>query len=171
MFRRLDDFRKAWTEEAKHTVAVLEAIPDPALGAAITSGHRDLRRLAWHLVESAIEMPTHMGLAIPGAELVKGGFIGAPPAGMQAIIQAYSAASDGLLKGIENWSDADLERDDEMYGEIWKRGHGLMVLLVHQTHHRGQMTVLMRQAGLLVPSIYGPVKEGWSAYGVEPPKV
>ena len=58
-----------------------------------------------------------------------------------------------------------------MYGEIWKRGHSLQVLLVHQTHHRGQMTVLMRQAGLPVPSIYGPVKEGWSAYGVEPPKV
>jgi uncharacterized damage-inducible protein DinB len=171
MFRRLDDFRKAWTEEAKHTVAVLEAIPDPALGTAITPGHRDLRRLAWHLVESAIEMPTRMGLAVTGAELVKGGFIGPPPSGMRDIIQTYSAASDDLLKGIENWSDADLERDDEMYGEIWKRGHGLMVLLVHQTHHRGQMTVLMRQAGLLVPSIYGPVKEGWSSYGVEPPKV
>jgi uncharacterized damage-inducible protein DinB len=171
MFRRLDDFRKAWTEEAKHTVAVLEAIPDPALGAAITPAHRDLRRLAWHLVESVIEMPTHMGLTIPGAELVKGGFIGPPPDGMEAILRTYSAASDALLKGIENWSDADLERDDEMYGEVWKRGHGLMVLLVHQTHHRGQMTVLMRQAGLLVPSIYGPVKEGWSAYGVEPPKV
>ena len=171
MFRRLDDFRKAWTEEAKHTVAVLEAIPDPALGVAITPGHRDLRRLAWHLVESAIEMPTRMGLAIPGAERVKGGFIEPPPAGMADILQAYCAASDGLLKGIETWSDADLEREDDMYGEIWKRGHGLQVLLVHQTHHRGQMTVLMRQAGLSVPSIYGPVKEGWSAYGVEPPKV
>jgi uncharacterized damage-inducible protein DinB len=171
MFRRLDDFRKAWTEEAQHTVAVMDTIPDSAMDTVIAETHRDLRRLAWHLVESAIEMPTHMGLTIPGAELVKGGFIGPPPAGMQAIIEAYSAASDALLKGIENWSDADLERDDEMYGEIWKRGHGLMVLLVHQTHHRGQMTVLMRQAGLLVPSIYGPVKEGWSAYGVEPPKV
>jgi len=171
MFRRLDDFRKAWTEEAKHTVAVMEAIPDPALDAAITPGHRDLRRLAWHMVESAIEMPTRMGLAIPGAEMVKGGFISAPPEHMESIIQAYTAASDGLLKGIENWSDADLERDDEMYGDIWKRGYGLMVLLIHQTHHRGQMTVLMRQAGLLVPAIYGPVKEGWSAYGVEPPKV
>jgi len=171
MFRRMDDFRKAWTEEAKHTVAVMEAIPDPALGTAITPGHRDLRRLAWHLVESAIEMPTRMGLTVPGAELVKGGFIGPPPSGMAAIIEAYRAASDGLLKGIENWSDADLERDDEMYGEIWKRGHGLQVLLVHQTHHRGQMTVLMRQAGLKVPDIYGPAKEGWAAYGAQPPRV
>ena len=90
---------------------------------------------------------------------------------MQGIIEAYQAASDALLKGVEAWSDADLEREDEMYGEVWKRGYGLHVLLVHQTHHRGQMTVLMRQAGLPVPPIYGPVKEGWSAYGVEPPRV
>jgi len=172
MFRRLDDFRKAWTEEAKHTVAVMEAIPAGALGAAIGPGHRDLQRLAWHLVESLIEMPGHMGLTIPGAERVKGGFIEPPPAGgMPAMIEAYRAASDALLKGVEAWSDADLEREDEMYGEVWKRGYGLQVLVVHQTHHRGQMTVLMRQAGLPVPSIYGPVKEGWSAYGVEPPKV
>jgi len=171
MFRRLDDFRKAWTEEAKHTLAVLETIPDRLMDTAIDKGHRDLRRLAWHLVESAIEMPTHMGLAMPGAELVKGGFIGPPPESMAELSQTYRAVSDGILKGIEAWSDADLEREDDMYGEIWRRGYGLQILLAHQTHHRGQMTVLMRQAGLTVPSIYGPVKEGWAAYGVEPPRV
>ena len=171
MFRRLDDFRRAWTAEAGHTVAVLQAIPDPALDVAIAEGHRDLRRLAWHLVESVIEMPVRMGLAMPGADLVKGGFIGPPPADMAGIIETYQAASEGLLKGIGAWSDADLERDDEMYGETWKRGHSLFVLVAHQAHHRGQMTVLMRQAGLTVPSIYGPVMEGWASYGVEPPKV
>ena len=70
MFRRLDDFRKAWTEEAKFTVSVLEAIPDRAMGTAIGREHRDLRRLAWHLVESAIEMPSRLGLAMPGAVMV-----------------------------------------------------------------------------------------------------
>jgi uncharacterized damage-inducible protein DinB len=45
------------------------------------------------------------------------------------------------------------------------------VLISHQIHHRGQMTVLMRQAGLAVPSIYGPVKEGWAQYGVAAPRV
>jgi uncharacterized damage-inducible protein DinB len=167
----MDDFRRTWVAEAKHTLAVLEAIPDPALGVAIAEGHRDLRRLAWHLVESLIEMPTRMGLAMPGAELVKGGFIGPPPEDMQTVIATYAAASEALLKGTGAWSDADLERDDDMYGETWKRGHSLYVLVAHQTHHRAQMTVLMRQAALPVPSIYGPVKEGWSAYGVEPPKV
>jgi uncharacterized damage-inducible protein DinB len=171
MFRRVDDFIRAWTVEAGHTEAVLGAIPDAALDAAIAPGHRDLRRLAWHLVESAIEMPTRMGLEIPGAERVRGGFIEAPPPAMAEMAEAYRAASGALLKGVEGWSDADLEREDEMYGEEWKRGFALQVLLVHQVHHRGQMTVLMRQAGLAVPSIYGPVKEGWAAYGVEPPKV
>ena len=171
MFRRMDDFFRIWTAEAEHTAAVLEAIPDRALGAAIAPGHRDLQRLAWHLVESAIEMPGHMGIAVPGAELVKGGFIGPPPASMAEIREAYQAASQGLLKGIGTWSDADLEREDEMYGETWRRGYSLHVLVAHQAHHRGQMTVLMRQAGLLVPSIYGPVREGWAAYGVEPPRV
>lgn len=171
MFRRLDDFRKAWTAEAQHTLAVFEAIPDQALDAAISDGHRDLRRLAWHLVESLIELPGRMGVAVPGHERVKGGFIEPPPAAMADMAQAYRDASDGLLKALGNWSDADLEREDDMYGEPLRRGQSLHVLVVHQVHHRGQMTVLMRQAGLKVPSIYGPVKEGWSAYGVEPPAV
>jgi uncharacterized damage-inducible protein DinB len=171
MFRRLDDFGKAWTEEAKHTLAVLEAIPDSAMAVAVSPEHRDLRRLAWHLVEAVIEMPTKMGLAIPGSEWVKGGFISEPPATMAEVAQAYTRASDAFLKGLEAWSDADLEREDEMYGEIWRRGMTLHVIIVHQTHHRAQMTVLMRQAGLKVPSFYGPVKEGWAEYGVEAPKV
>ena len=35
-----------------------------------------------------------------------------------------------------------------------------------EAHHRGQMTVLMRQAGLTVPGIYGPAQEEWAAMGM-----
>ena len=48
---------------------------------------------------------------------------------------------------------------------------GLGFLLFHQTHHRGQMIVLMRQAGLNVPGIYGPAHEEWAAYGMQSPDV
>ena len=47
----------------------------------------------------------------------------------------------------------------------------LQVLVVHQAHHRGQMTVLMRQAGLTVPGVYGPAREEWTTYGMQPPIV
>ena len=46
----------------------------------------------------------------------------------------------------------------------------LMTLINHQNHHRGQMTVLMRQAGLTVPGVYGS-KEEWAAAGMEAPKM
>jgi len=41
-------------------------------------------------------------------------------------------------------------------------------MMMHQSHHRGQMTVLMRQAGLRVPYIYGPAYEDWVEQGLEP---
>jgi len=41
---------------------------------------------------------------------------------------------------------------------------------LHQTHHRAQMTVLMRQAGLKVPGVYGPSREEWSQMGMPPHK-
>lgn len=58
-----------------------------------------------------------------------------------------------------------------MYGETWAIGVTLSALIDHQIHHRGQMTVLMRQAGLKVPGIYGPSREDWSQIGMEPPLV
>jgi uncharacterized damage-inducible protein DinB len=58
-----------------------------------------------------------------------------------------------------------------MYGEAWTRGRTLAALVAHQTHHRAQMTVLMRQAGLEVPGVYGPARQEWTAYGMQPPGI
>jgi uncharacterized damage-inducible protein DinB len=50
----------------------------------------------------------------------------------------------------------------------WTKAFVLVSLLQHSCHHRGQMTVLMRQAGLKVPGVYGPAKEEWAIYGMDP---
>jgi uncharacterized damage-inducible protein DinB len=70
-----------------------------------------------------------------------------------------------------SWSDATLDQEDDMYGETWKRGTTLTSLVLHQVHHRGQLTVLMRQAGLELPGIYGPARQEWVAYGMKPPEI
>ncbi len=171
MFRRLDDFLTCWKEESAKTLEVFQAIPDEAMKTAVTPEHRDLLRLGWHLVESLIEMPGHLGLSIDGAQLIQDGCIVAPPATLKDVSAAYAKASASLVQGLAAWKDADLETEDQMYGETWKRGFTLFVLVTHQTHHRAQMTVLMRQAGLKVPGIYGPAKEGWAAYGMNVPAV
>ncbi len=171
MFRRIADFRECWKEEAAKTLAIMDAIPDAAMSTAVAPEHRDLRRMAWHIVESLIEMPGHCGMAIEGAHLIQGMFIGKAPDTMREVRKTYLRASDSLQAALAAWKDEDLETEDEMYGERWMRGQTLFVLITHQTHHRGQMTVLMRQAGLEIPSIYGPSKEGWAAYGMEAPTI
>jgi uncharacterized damage-inducible protein DinB len=55
-----------------------------------------------------------------------------------------------------------------MYGEDWLNGLTLQILISHEIHHRGQMTVLMRQAELRVPEVYGPTREDWLERGMEP---
>jgi uncharacterized damage-inducible protein DinB len=58
-----------------------------------------------------------------------------------------------------------------VFGKTWRRGFTLTILVHHEIHHRGQMTVLMRQAGLRPPAIYGPVREDWATTGVPEPVV
>lgn len=167
MYRRLADFRAHWSEEAVDTLKVLDAISEAKLGQAVSPEHRDLRRLAAHLASSITGLAEGMGLKVDGP---RGEDAPAPTlAGLRA---AYVKASESLLAALSAWSDADLEIEDTMFGHlVWKRGYTLLALEMHQSHHRGQMTVLMRQAGIRVPEFYGPVKEQWAAMGMATPAV
>ena len=81
----------------------------------------------------------------------------------------YRSTSEALVKSInENWNDEMLTDTLTMYGQDgWTYGMVLRALIDHQIHHRGQMTVLMRQAGLRVPGVYGPAREDWASMGME----
>lgn len=167
MFRRVDDFQKAWDQEREGTLKILRAMTDASLGQAVTKDDRTLGRMAWHLAQSLSEMMprTGLGVAEPRQD--------APvPASARAIADAYETASKAVSDEIASkWTDETLEVEDDMYGMRWPRGQTLMALVVHQAHHRGQMTVLMRQAGLRVPGLYGPSLEEWSSFGMQPPAV
>ncbi|MDR0498665.1 MAG: DinB family protein [Holophagales bacterium] len=171
MFRKIEDFNADWQIEAGFTIKVFDAIPDKHANQAIAEGHRTLKRLAWHLVETVIEMPGHFGIVVDGHEMIKDMAICDPPATMAEVKAAYEKASTSLLKGLESWTDETLQQEDEMYGMRLKHSLSLGMLMGHQTHHRGEMFVLMRQAGLVPPDFYGPVKESWAAMGKKPPKV
>jgi uncharacterized damage-inducible protein DinB len=166
VFRRIEDFRKAWAHDSEAMLTVLRALTDGSLEQPIAPGARTLGRLAWHLTCTLGEMPGRVGLAVdsPAAD-------SQPPASAAAIAEAYDKASRSLLSGLEAWSNATLDHEDELYGQRWTRGFTLFALLEHQVHHRGQMTVLMRQAGLRVPGIYGPAREDWASMGMQPPEV
>lgn len=167
MYRIIEDFLRNWEYEAANTSKMIGATTNETLGQPIAPGHRTLGRIAWHLAQTIPEMMSRTGLSVTGVDP------DAPvPDNVAAIKQAYDDASASLAREVKNkWSDATLEMEDNMYGENWKRGMTLTALMMHQAHHRGQMTVLLRQAGLKVPGVYGPAMEDWAAYGQPAPSV
>ena len=162
MLRRIDDFKKDWEYEADATGKVLKALTDESLSQKVTPDGRSLGFLAWHLTQTLPEMLGGTGLKIDGPTHGE-----ECPTSAAEIAAVYEEAAKSVTKEVtENWKDETLLEKDSMYGETWERGVTLFALIAHQAHHRGQMTVLMRQAGLRVPGIYGPAKEDWAAMGV-----
>jgi uncharacterized damage-inducible protein DinB len=83
------------------------------------------------------------------------------------IVAAYEKAGSSITSEVkQKWNDKMLAEEINMYGEKWTRSATLASIIKHQIHHRAQMTVLMRQAGLKVPGVYGPSREEWSQYGM-----
>ena len=167
MFRSMVDFYEVWKEESENTQQVLDLLTDESLHQEFTEGHRDLGRLGWHLATTLEEMVSHTGLQFSGADFSK-----PVPDTAEEIAEAYRFTNQSMITAMkENWTDETLDEEHDLYGETWTVATLLKVLLLHQVHHRAQMTVLMRQAGLKVPGLYGPAKEEWAAMGAEPPIV
>lgn len=162
MIRKIDDFLAVYAAETELTQKVLAHLTDASLAVRVPPKGRTLGFLAWHLVVTIHEMLGSAGLA------VKGPAQDAPtPKSAREIADAYAKAAASVAPALRAaWKDAQLAEKIPMYGEQWPRSQVLMCLLMHEAHHRGQMTVLMRQAGLKVPGIYGPAAEEWAAMGM-----
>jgi len=167
MYTSITQFVSDWEDESARTVQVFEALTDDSLSQPVTGDDRSLGRITWHIVTTLPEMCARTGLRITCVDE------DAPvPEKASAFVEAYRAASAEVGKLVgSTWTDATLQVEDDMYGEPWKRGVTLAVLVRHEIHHRGQMSVLMRQAGLRPPGIYGPVREQWAEFGRTPPEV
>ncbi|MBT8380236.1 MAG: DinB family protein [Ignavibacteria bacterium] len=164
MYYRLSDFIENWKYESDSTIKVFNNLTDESLSKKFSDDIRTVGRLAWHIVISVSEMSHRTGLTFESVDE------NAPvPSTTKEIINEYKRTSDEMLKEIsEKWNNESLKIEDDMYGQKWARGKTLGVLVTHQIHHRAQLTVVMRLAGLKVPGVYGPAKEEWAGYGMEP---
>jgi len=167
LIHSISDFDHLWSGELESTQKILKHLNNASLPQLVATGYRTLGRLAWHTTTTIPEMMNRTGLKIerPHAD-------DPVPATAKEIFNIYSEAAIELLEQVKkSWKDETLEVVDEMYGEKWKRAFTLQVLIFHQIHHRGQMIVLMRQAGLQVPGLYGPSRDEWVQWGMKPPEV
>jgi len=162
MYRKLKDFINDWTQESESTLKVFNNLTDESLTKKVNENVRTVGRLAWHITSSVGEMAHRTGLTFKSVDENS-----SVPNTAKEIVEAYKNDSENMIAEIkEKWNDETLLAVDDMYGEKWKRGNTLKVLINHQIHHRGQLTVVMRLNGLKVPGIYGPSKEEWANYGM-----
>ncbi len=166
MYTAIKDFLKDWAQESEGTLKVFNNLTDASLGQKVAPEGRSLGFLAWHIVRTINEMLGDAGLTVEGPDEH------APvPARAADIASAYEKSSASLVKQVsQHWSDASLNETVTMYGEQWKKKTVLLALIRHEVHHRAQMTVLMRQAGLKVPGLYGPSREEWAQMGMKAPE-
>lgn len=167
MFKTIEEFLINWGHESGSTQKVLDILTDASLGQEVSPKDRTLGRIAWHITTTLDEMLSRTGLqfeATPHDAPV--------PTTAAEIAEAYRYSNEAVVVAMkEQWSDETLNKNIDMYGEQWPVATILSILTSHQTHHRGQMTVLMRQAGLSVPGVYGPSREEWAEFGGDAPIV
>ena len=162
MYHTIQDFLNDWKYESDSTLKVLGNLTDASLNQKVSPEGRSLGFLAWHIALTLGEMGGKAGLEVTApAE-------NAPlPNSVETIASIYETGAKSLGDYVDiHWKDEMLMEEIEMYGEKWTRSATLASLVKHQIHHRAQMTVLMRQAGLKVPGIYGPSREEWSQFGM-----
>ena len=164
MFRSVEDFKKEWQVESKATTEFIRALTPGSLGQTIDpEGGRSLGRIAWHLTSTINEMLNRTGLNIEGPADSD-----PTPSDPAVIADQYAKTAQSLLDEVTaKWSDDMLLQQDDMYGQQWHKGETLLNLITHQAHHRGEMVVLARQAGLKPQlGVYGPTREAWASMGM-----
>jgi uncharacterized damage-inducible protein DinB len=167
MFHTLREFAHAWEPEIEKTQKILKHLTNESLTQAFTPEGRTLGRLGWHITTTIPEM-----MNLTGLEITEPDPQSPVPATAKEIFNGYNTAAIALLDQVNTrWTDETLKVVDDMYGERWTRAATLECLISHQIHHRGQMTVLMRLAGLRVPGLFGPAREEWAKMGMKPPVV
>lgn len=145
-------------QEARTTRRVLERVPGDQLGWRPHPRSFSLGQLALHVATAPgaiAEIATHSPYQVPQ-------FSQASPASAAELLPALDASLDQARRVLRSLDDAAM-------GSLWRLVDGereMMALPVgallrslmlnHWYHHRGQLSVYLRQVGAAVPSIYGP---------------
>ncbi|EPD49481.1 hypothetical protein HMPREF1210_03380 [Paenisporosarcina sp. HGH0030] len=166
MYHTIDEFLTEWTYESDSTQQILDLFNDDSLGTRVKEGERSLGFLAWHTIVSINEMMSRVGLEFEAPH-----HDASMPESAAEIAAGYKQANMAFKEAIRSqWTDVNLSEEHDMYGEMWTNATTLNVIVKHQIHHRGQMTMLMRLAGLPMIGVYGPSREEWTSYGGDVPK-
>ncbi|MHC0038290.1 DinB family protein [Pseudoneobacillus sp. C159] len=167
MYTSIQEFVAEWNQEAATTQKLLDVLTDQSLSQKVSAEGRTLGAIAWHTVTSAPEMFNEFGINV---ETVANSNT-VPTAGKEIADTFRKVSVENTTAIQQQWTDQSLTEMKNVFGMDLPKAVALSMFIKHLIHHRGQMTVLMRQAGLKVPGVYGPAREEWSQIGMQPPTI
>jgi uncharacterized damage-inducible protein DinB len=158
-------FLETYEREHQTTMKVLRAFPEGRVEEKLHPNVKTAKELAWVFV-----LERGLGAAIFNDAMAKGQMSGqapSPPEKWSDLLAALEKGHKDFGDVVRNTSDEDLQNTVTfLVGPKtpgpFRRIDFAWFMLQDQIHHRGQFSILMRMAGVPVPSIYGPSEsEPW----------
>jgi uncharacterized damage-inducible protein DinB len=159
MSKELQTFLDTWDEETKKTVAMLQSLPTDKYDFRPDAGGRSLGELGWHLAEAEAYMTYgiergafEMGAKPPGMER---------PKKVEELAPGFERVHADAVQRVRKLTPADLDREIMFFtgSPVTIRQILWTMLLNHEIHHRGQLSLMCRLAGGSAPAPYGPNRE------------
>lgn len=159
MKNELEAFTEVWERECAKTKSLLESLPPEGYDFRPDPDGRSLGEMAWHVAEAealgsfAIERGAFQReVRPPGIER---------PKTIAELAPAYERIHRDAAARIRKVTPADLDRTITFFNgnPIAIRNVLWDFMLLHAIHHRGQATLLCRQAGGRPAVMYGAVRE------------
>jgi uncharacterized damage-inducible protein DinB len=154
----IDSFLQELEHEAKTTRRVLERVPGNQLAWRPHPKSRTLGELALHVAGT----PGQVAKLAAQSEIQAPDFKDAVPASAAELIPALDESIATAKQLLGKMDDAALNgtwRVKQNGREILAMPRSALlrsIMLNHWYHHRGQLSVYLRELGVAVPSIYGP---------------
>lgn len=133
----------------------MRALTDASLSRRSDPEANTLGKIAWHMAVMIGAPATAAGLGVVAPQRGT-----EPPASASSIADAFETAARTMgEQASKKLADGQLASEISLWGRTMTIAAAFQGLVRHLIHHRGQMTVLIREASLIVPGVYGPSRE------------
>ena len=158
----IDGMLQELEQEAQSTRRVLERVPNDKLGWRPHPKSRTLGELAMHVAVTPGGVAEFASQKSPAQAP---NFTDPLPRSASDLVPALDESVATAKKVLRSMSDADLtstwrmmQGDRELLA-LPRIAFLRSIMLNHWYHHRGQLTVYLRQLGVPLPSVYGPTAD------------
>ena len=153
----IEEYIGLWEYESGVTKALLATIPDERLDFRPDPQGRSMGELGQHIAEiETIFSTIARERTFPGSK----------PSGLDRprttaeLVLGYERIHREAVERVRGLHPEDLDREFPFFGrQISVRRVLRFPLLHHQIHHRGQLMMMIRQAGGVPSQVYGPNRE------------